>query len=77
MLVRVLVLPRRAVLDPQGRAVAQGLVHLGFPVRDARVGRVVDLEIDAPTAEEARSLAGRMCEVLLANEVVEDWEVLP
>lgn len=77
MKVRILVLPRRAVLDPQGRAVAHGLAQLGFPVTDARVGRVIDVEVATEDAAFARSEAARMCEVLLANEVVEDWEVLP
>ena len=76
MRVRVLVTPRKAVLDPQGRAVAQGLQSLGFSaVTDARVGRVVDLQIDAPE-EEARRIAESAAKTLLSNPIVEDWEVL-
>ncbi len=76
MRVRVLVTPRKAVLDPQGRAVAHGLLALGFhAVQDARVGRIIDLEIDAPE-EEARVVARDAARRLLANEIVEDWEIL-
>ena len=76
MRVRVLVTPRKAVLDPQGRAVAHGLSALGFStVTDARVGRVIDLQIDAPEPE-ARRLAADAAKKLLANEIVEDWEIL-
>jgi phosphoribosylformylglycinamidine synthase len=76
MRIRVLVTPRKAVLDPQGRAVAHGLSTLGFDtVRDARVGRVIDLEIDAPP-EQARLLAADAAQRLLANPIVEDWEIL-
>ena len=74
--VRVRILPREGILDPQGQAVAHALAALGFAgVADARVGRTVELALDAASEGEARESAGRMCERLLANPVTEDFSV--
>ena len=71
----VLVRPKGGILDPQGEAVERSLRQLGFEVGEARVGRVIDLEVDAPTAEEARTQLERMCENLLANTLIESYEI--
>lgn len=71
----VLVRPKEGILDPQGDAVRSGLDHLGFPVRQARVGRVIDLELDAASPDEARAAVERMCESLLANTLIESYEI--
>ena len=71
----VLVRPKAGILDPQGRAVERSLRQLGFPVGEARVGRVIDVEVDAATAEEARTEVERMCERLLANPLIESYEI--
>jgi phosphoribosylformylglycinamidine synthase subunit PurS len=71
----VLVRPKSGILDPQGEAVESSLRHLGFPVERARVGRVVDLEVDAADAAEARAQLERMCEQLLANPLIESYEI--
>jgi phosphoribosylformylglycinamidine synthase subunit PurS len=71
----VLVRPRQGILDPQGQAVESALGHLGFSVRDARVGRVVDLEVDASDPAAARAEVERMCEQLLANPLIESYEI--
>jgi phosphoribosylformylglycinamidine synthase PurS subunit len=71
----VLVRPKGGILDPQGEAVERSLRQLGFEVGEARVGRVIDLEVDAPSAEEARSQLERMCENLLANPLIESYEI--
>ena len=71
----VLVRPKGGILDPQGAAVERSLRQLGFEVGEARVGRVIDLEVDAPTAEEARTQLERMCENLLANPLIESYEI--
>ena len=71
----VLVRPKGGILDPQGEAVERSLRQLGFEVGEARVGRVIDLEVDAPTAEEARAQLERMCENLLANPLIESYEI--
>ena len=71
----VLVRPKHGILDPQGEAVESALGHLGFSVSEARVGKVVDLEVDASDASEARTQVERMCEQLLANPLIESFEV--
>jgi phosphoribosylformylglycinamidine synthase len=71
----VLVRPKAGILDPQGAAVESSLRQLGFPVGEARVGRVIDLDVEAATADEARSEIERMCERLLANPLIESYEI--
>jgi phosphoribosylformylglycinamidine synthase subunit PurS len=71
----VLVRPKQGILDPQGDAVETALGHLGFSVSAARVGKVVDLEIDATDPAEARAQVEKMCEQLLANPLMESYEV--
>ena len=71
----VLVRPKQGILDPQGEAVETALEHLGFAVSAARVGKVVDLELDADDPEQARVQVEKMCEQLLANPLMESFEV--
>ena len=71
----VLVRPKAGILDPQGQAVEASLRQLGFRVGEARVGRVVDVEIDAPDAMAARAELERMCDQLLANPLIESYEI--
>jgi phosphoribosylformylglycinamidine synthase len=71
----VLVRPKAGILDPQGEAVRASLQSLGFAVGGARVGRLVDLELEATTPEEARDEVERMCEQLLANPLIESLEI--
>jgi len=71
----VLIRPKDGILDPQGQAVEQSLRKLGFAVGHARVGRVVDLDIDASTVEEARARVDEMCKQLLANPLIESYDV--
>jgi phosphoribosylformylglycinamidine synthase PurS subunit len=71
----VLVRPKPGILDPQGEAVESSLRQLGFPVAEARVGRLVDLEVEADDADEARAKLGEMCERLLANPLIESYEI--
>ena len=70
------VVPRRGLLDPQGKAVADALHTLGFAgVRSVRVGRHIVLELDAASAQAADRAVREMCEKLLANPVTEDFEI--
>jgi phosphoribosylformylglycinamidine synthase len=71
----VLVRPKPGILDPQGEAVQRSLQQLGFPVEDARVGRVVDLELELGDADRTRAELERMCEQLLANPLIESYEI--
>jgi phosphoribosylformylglycinamidine synthase len=71
----VLVRPKAGILDPQGQAVESSLRHLGFAVDGARVGRIVELEVETNDAAEARSEIERMCEQLLANPLIESYDI--
>jgi len=71
----VLVRPKAGILDPQGAAVERALEHLGFAVSGARVGKVVDLEVPASDESTAREQVERMCEQLLANPLIESYEI--
>ena len=71
----VLVRPKEGILDPQGEAVESSLRQLGFPVDEARVGRLIDLEVSANSPAAARAEIERMCERLLANPLIERFEI--
>lgn len=74
--VAVQIVPRRGLLDPQGKAVADALHTLGFGgVSDVRVGRHLVIDADATDAAAAERSAREMCERLLANPVTEDFEI--
>ena len=71
----VLVRPKQGILDPQGQAVESSLRQLGFSVGEARIGRVVDIEVDSEDPAKARAEVERMCEQLLANPLIESYEI--
>ncbi|HKI92783.1 MAG TPA: phosphoribosylformylglycinamidine synthase subunit PurS [Gaiellaceae bacterium] len=71
----VLVRPKPGILDPQGAAVETALEHLGFAVAGARVGKVIDLDVQAADAAEARTRVEEMCKRLLANPLIESYEI--
>jgi phosphoribosylformylglycinamidine synthase subunit PurS len=71
MKARVLIRPKEGILDPQGQAVERALPALGFQgVSHVRIGRLVELEVEDPSRLE------EMCERLLANPLIEDYEVV-
>jgi len=72
----VLVRPKAGILDPQGDAVQASLTMLGFNVASARVGRLVDLEIEADDVVSTRAEVERMCAELLANPLIESFEIV-
>jgi phosphoribosylformylglycinamidine synthase PurS subunit len=71
--VTVIVRPKQGILDPQGEAVQGSLRKLGFDVSGVRVGRVIDLELADGT--DARARVERMCSELLANPLIESFEI--
>lgn len=74
MKVKVFVTLKKGVLDPQGKAVERSLARLGFPeASEVRVGRFIELAVDAATPEAARERVDNMCRKLLANTVIEDY----
>jgi phosphoribosylformylglycinamidine synthase len=74
--VRVLIRPKEGILDPQGQAVERALPALGYEdVSNVHVGRLV--ELDVGEAEDVEARVGEMCERLLANPLIESYEVQP
>ncbi|MEP6507384.1 MAG: phosphoribosylformylglycinamidine synthase subunit PurS [Gemmatimonadales bacterium] len=74
--VSVHIAPRRGILDPQGKAVEGALHSLGFAgVKEVHVGRYLTVVTDAPSQAEAEDAVKAMCERLLANPVIEDFEI--
>jgi phosphoribosylformylglycinamidine synthase subunit PurS len=78
MKVRVLVRLKRSILDVQGAAVQRALAGLGFDdVRELRVGKLIEVDVDAASAEQARARVDEMCRRLLANTILEDYTIEP
>ena len=76
MKARVFVTLKNGVLDPQGKAIGHALNGLGFgSVGDVRQGKVIDLELSETDAAKAKSALKEMCEKLLANTVIEKYEI--
>ncbi len=74
--VAVHIVPRKGVLDPQGKAVADALHSLGFAdVGDVRVGRHLVIEVNEQNSDSAAANVRTMCDKLLANPVTEDYEI--
>jgi len=74
---RVTIFYKDTVFDPQGNTVAEGLRRLGFKaVQSARVGKVVDIELDSMNEKDAKASVDRMCEKLLANPVIESFNTV-
>ncbi|MEX2145933.1 MAG: phosphoribosylformylglycinamidine synthase subunit PurS [Candidatus Rokuibacteriota bacterium] len=76
MKVRVLVRLKAGILDVQGAAVQRALAGLGFgDVRELRVGKMIEIDVDAASAEQARARVDEMCRRLLANTILEDYTI--
>ena len=73
---QVKVMPLKELLDPQGKAVKGGLDNLGLSsIQDVRIGKNIVLQIEAKSAESAKSIAEEAAKKLLANQVMEMFEV--
>lgn len=67
---------RKSILDPQGKAVEHAISMLGYKqVKDVRIGKFIELKVDAPSKEEAEQVSEELCKKLLANPVMEDYAV--
>jgi phosphoribosylformylglycinamidine synthase len=74
VIARIVVTPKPLVNDPQGITVKQGLATLGFrEVSDVRVGKYIEVKLEASSEHEARQRVESMCKQLLANHVIEDY----
>jgi phosphoribosylformylglycinamidine synthase len=75
MKVKVVVMPKAAVLDPQGNAVRDAMRHLGMPeVRCVRIGKYMEIDVDGKNGE-LESRLHDLCRDLLSNPVIEDYEL--
>ena len=74
MIARIVVTPKPVVNDPQGLTVRQGLATLGFrEVSEVRIGKYIEVNLEAGNEHEARTRVEAMCKQLLANHVIEDY----
>ena len=74
MRVKIFVSLKNGVLDPQGKAIERSLHTLGYnEVQDVRMGKYLELDVDAPSREGAELRIREMCDKLLANTVIEDY----
>jgi phosphoribosylformylglycinamidine synthase len=76
MKIEVRVYPKESVLDPQGRAIASALQRLGHPVSDVRAGKIFFVELENSDRPSAEAEARKMAEELLANTVIEGYDVV-
>ena len=75
MKVKVVVMPKAAVLDPQGAAVRDAMRHLGMPeVRSVRIGKYLEIDVDGKEVGMETRLQG-LCRDLLSNPVIEDYQI--
>lgn len=75
MLIKFFIKPRKGVLDPQGRAVAENLKSLGFQnIKDVKVGKYIEVYVDENDKEKAVEIAKEMAKKSLVNEIIEDYE---
>ena len=72
---KIIITLRSSILDPQGKTVEHSLKSLGYDkIEDTRIGKYIELKINADSKNEAESIADKACEKLLANPVMEDYE---
>jgi phosphoribosylformylglycinamidine synthase PurS subunit len=70
------VMPLKALLDPQGKAVTGSMKNLGIPqIQNVRIGKHITLEIEAASKDEAKTKVSEACEKLLCNKIMEFYEV--
>jgi phosphoribosylformylglycinamidine synthase len=76
MLIKFFIKPRKGVLDPQGRAVAESLKSLGFDnVKDVKVGKYIEVYVDSKDKEKAIEEAKEMAKKAIVNNLIEDYEI--
>ncbi|ACD67330.1 phosphoribosylformylglycinamidine synthase, purS [Sulfurihydrogenibium sp. YO3AOP1] len=76
MLIKFFIKPRKGVLDPQGRAVAESLKSLGFDnVKDVKVGKYIEVYVDSKDKEKAIEEAKEMAKKAIVNDLIEDYEI--
>ncbi len=68
-------MPRKELLDPQGRAVASVLREMGMEVGEVRIGKSIELEVEANSEKEAETLVEKMASEVLSNPIIEDYTI--
>ena len=77
MKVKVIVTPKNGVLDPQGKAIKQTLNGMGFSsINEVRQGKYFDIEINEKDETKAKARVEDMCKKLLANLIIEDYQII-
>ena len=72
---RIKITLRKSILDPQGKAVEHSIESLGYKnIKDTRIGKYIELKLDASSEDEAKKITDEVCRKLLANSVMEDYE---
>ena len=72
----VKIMPKKGVLDPQGKAIENSLKQLGFPqIKKVKQGKIIEIEIDVNNESDAREIIANASNKLLANLVIEDYEI--
>jgi phosphoribosylformylglycinamidine synthase len=75
--VRIAITLKSSVLDPQGKAIHTALINYGFnDIHDVRQGKIIDLQLDISSSEHIKQQVDLMCQKLLANTVIENFEIL-
>lgn len=76
MKANIIITPKKAVLDPQGKTVQGALEHMGYEgVRDVRVGKFLEIELDGTDVEGARQRLDEACHRFLSNPIIEDYRI--
>ena len=76
MKAKIIVTPKKAVLDPQGKAVQNALEHMGYrSIKSVHVGKFLEIELDGGDAETARKSLDEACRKFLSNPVIEDYKL--
>jgi len=74
MKAKIIVMPKKTVLDPQGKTVKHALESMSFSgIKDVRVGKFMEIEIEGSTKDEVRSKIDEACHKLLSNPVIEEY----
>ena len=74
MKAKIIITPKKAVLDPQGKTVQSALAHIGYTgVNDVRVGKYLEIDLAGPDRETARKQIDDACHKILSNPVIEDY----
>ena len=72
---RIKITLRKSILDPQGKAVEHSIESLGYKsIKDTRIGKYIELKLEASSQQEAEKITDEVCKKLLANPVIEDYE---